>query len=139
MCVAATMLEQLQNLTPNELRERFTGLLQDTAISSKFFLKRTIAYRLQEKKRGKLKTKTQEILERSTTKTNQPQKISYDLDQGQKIVKEYRGKKYEVFVTEKIFTYNGEQFNSLSKIAKLITGKHLSGPLFFNLRKRKHG
>ncbi len=132
------MLETaLKGKTTAELRQEFSDLIPENFPNSRVFLEKMIAYKLQERKYGKLQARYRKALEESTNKIKK-QKVKYDLDQGQKITKEYRGKRYEVFVSEKTYIYNGEQFNSLSKIAKLITGKHLSGPLFFNLRKRKH-
>lgn len=131
-------IEKLKNRNTEELKQKYADLIPANFPKTHVFLLRTIAYKLQERKYGKLKAKYTGILEDSTDKTKK-QKVKYDLDQGQKITKEYRGKKYEVFVYEKKYIYNGEEFNSLSQIAKLITGKHLSGPLFFNLRKRKLG
>ena len=131
-------LEKLEKLSYEELKQKYADIVPENFPRTKVFLIRTIAYKLQERKHGKLKAKYRKVLEESTDRTKK-QKVKYDLDQGQKITKEYRGKTYIVFVYEKKYIYNGEEFNSLSQIAKLITGKHLSGPLFFNLRKRKHG
>ncbi len=138
MVVMQRDIEKLQDASYEELKQKYSDLIPDNFPRTKVFLVRTIAYKLQEKKYGKLKAKYRKILEESTDRTKK-QKVKYDLDQGQKITKEYRGKTYVVLVYEKKYIYNGEEFNSLSQIAKLITGKHLSGPLFFNLRKRKHG
>ena len=33
----------------------------------------------------------------------------------------------------KLFRYKGEEYKTLSEIARLITGTHLSGPRFFGL------
>lgn len=130
--------QELENMSYKELRDKYKELIPENFPKSRVFLIRTIAYKLQEKKYGKLKAKYRKILEESTD-GDKKQKLKYGLDNGQKITKEYRGKSYEVFVYDKKFIYKGEEFNSLSQIAKLITGKHLSGPLFFNLRKRKNG
>mgnify|MGYP002640605724 CR=1 FL=1 len=131
-------IENLKNQSHSELIKQYKSLIPENFPKSRVFLIRTIAYKLQEKKYGRFKAKYQKVLEESTDR-NKKQKVKYDLEQGQKITKEYRGKKYEVIAYDKKFIYNGEEFNSLSQIAKLITGKHLSGPLFFNLRRRKFG
>jgi hypothetical protein len=131
-------IEKLKDKTYEELKKEYANLIPENFPKTHVFLLRTIAYKLQERKYDQLKIKYRKVLEESTDRTKK-QKVKYELDQGQKITKEYRGKKYEVFVYDKKYTYNGQEFNSLSQIAKLITGKHLSGPLFFNLRKRKNG
>lgn len=129
---------ELENMSYQKLREKYKDIVPENFPKSRVFLTRTIAYKLQEKKYGNLKIKYYKFLERYRDKNKIP-KLKYELDKGQKITREYRGKTHEVFVTEKAYIYNGEEFKSLTKVAKIITGKHLSGPLFFNLRKRKHG
>ena len=44
---------------------------------------------------------------------------------------------YIVHVAERGYEYNGSRYDSLSEIARLITGTRRSGPLFFGL-KEKH-
>ncbi len=131
-------IEKLNDKSYEELKQEYAKLIPNNFPKTHVFLVKTIAYKLQEREYGKLKAKYRRVLEESTDRTKK-QKVKYELDQGEKITKEYRGKKYEVFVYDKKYIYNGEEFNNLSQIAKLITGKHLSGPLFFNLRRRKLG
>ncbi|WP_257254742.1 DUF2924 domain-containing protein, partial [Endozoicomonas sp. SESOKO3] len=55
-----------------------------------------------------------------------------------RIVKEYEGETHEVIVTREGFEYRGQIYRSLSGIAKLITGSHWSGPVFFGLKGSSH-
>ena len=50
---------------------------------------------------------------------------------GSQLIREWRGETYRVEVLEKGFVYEGQQYGSLSPIAKAITGSHRSGPQFF--------
>jgi hypothetical protein len=50
------------------------------------------------------------------------------------LVKNYKGKRYEVAVTERGFMYDGELFNSISAVAKNITGTHWNGNRFFGIK-----
>lgn len=52
---------------------------------------------------------------------------------GTLITKEYRGKNIQVKVLENSFEYNNKVYKTLSKIAKEISGSHLSGYTFFKL------
>ncbi|MFH1373978.1 MAG: DUF2924 domain-containing protein [bacterium] len=55
---------------------------------------------------------------------------------GTTITKTYKGKKINVRVLENGFEYAGQQFRSLSALARHITGSIWNGFLFFGLTKR---
>ena len=50
---------------------------------------------------------------------------------GTKLIRSYKGTKYEVLVVDKGFMYSGKVYKSLSAIAKEITGKNWNGKVFF--------
>ncbi len=52
---------------------------------------------------------------------------------GTQLIREWNGRRYQVDVTEDGFRYNGENHQSLSAIALVITGATWSGPRFFGL------
>mgnify|MGYP003684557039 CR=1 FL=1 len=54
--------------------------------------------------------------------------------EGVKLVREYRGKIYEVTALDKGYLYKGEVYSSLSKIAKIITGTHWNGKVWFGVK-----
>jgi hypothetical protein len=54
---------------------------------------------------------------------------------GTRLVREWQGERHEVTVLEKRFSYKSRQFDSLSEIAREITGTRWSGPVFFGLKK----
>lgn len=56
---------------------------------------------------------------------------------GTVIVKEYRGRTILVHVLDEHFEYNGRRFDSLSAIAREITGTKWNGFLFFGLANGK--
>jgi hypothetical protein len=58
---------------------------------------------------------------------------SLSLKPGARLVREWRGRRHTVTVTEDGFEYAGENYPSLTKIAKKITGARWSGPRFFGL------
>lgn len=55
------------------------------------------------------------------------------LSPGTRLVRDWHGATYTVYVTENGFLHDGEDFKSLSKIAYVITGVRWSGPRFFGL------
>ena len=56
---------------------------------------------------------------------------------GARIVRDWKGERYEVHVTEAGYLWRGQSFGSLSAIAKAITGVSRNGPKFFGLRDGK--
>ena len=50
------------------------------------------------------------------------------------IRREYKGETHDVTIVEGGVEYRGRRYRSLSAIAKVITGAHWNGPLFFGLR-----
>lgn len=62
---------------------------------------------------------------------------SSQLQTGARLVKAHGGRNHVVQVTANGFDYEGQQFASLSAIARHITGTHWNGLLFFGLRQRK--
>jgi len=55
---------------------------------------------------------------------------------GTQLVREWNGRIYRVSVTPDGFEMDGENYTSLSAVAKRITGAEWSGPRFFGLKKR---
>ena len=55
---------------------------------------------------------------------------------GAKLVREWRGETHTVIVGEDGFEWRGRRWQSLSVIAREITGSHWSGPRFFGLTER---
>ena len=57
---------------------------------------------------------------------------------GTVLTRTWHGEQIRVEVTaDGGFIHNGERFQSLSAVAKRVTGQHWSGPRFFNLTTRK--
>ena len=56
------------------------------------------------------------------------------LMQGSLLTRDWNGKTYRVEVSAGGFTYDGEEYSSLSVIARTITGSRWNGPRFFGLR-----
>jgi len=53
---------------------------------------------------------------------------------GTRLLREWQGETHEVIVTDNGYRYAGQQYASLSRIARLITGTRWSGPLFFGVK-----
>jgi hypothetical protein len=55
------------------------------------------------------------------------------LPPGTRIVREWRGERHVINVTQDGFEHRGTVYDSLSEIARSITGTRWSGPRFFGL------
>jgi len=56
---------------------------------------------------------------------------------GAVLVRKWKGHSHRVSVLDEGFTYEGKTYDSLSVIARLITGTRWNGPRFFGLRGEK--
>ncbi len=56
---------------------------------------------------------------------------------GTRLLRQWHDQTHVVTVTEKGYEYQGSRYQSLSEIARLITGTRWSGPLFFGMKAHK--
>jgi hypothetical protein len=103
-----------------------------------------LAYKLQEQAYGGLKPDVKRRLRelaatfsRETKKGGRQFTVTTRIKPGTRLIRQWEGKTHQVMVIESGFEYNGEQYKSLSVIARLITGTRWSGPMFFGLKGRR--
>jgi len=138
----ASEIAALQSLDVAQLRARWRTLYQTEAPSrfSRDLLTRAVAYRLQERALGGLKPTTRRLFQRiaADAHARRPLKLTpvRELEPGAVLIREWGGVKYKVVVLESGFSLRGQRYRSLSQVARLITGSHWSGPLFFGLKNR---
>jgi hypothetical protein len=101
-------------------------------------MRRRIAYELQVRAYGGLKTETRQQLKKlyqafkaDPAYTPLP---NYGLKPGTMLTREWKGTTYRVGVMDDGFEFQGQRYRSLSEIAGLITGTKWSGPAFFGFR-----
>jgi hypothetical protein len=113
-----------------EWRRRFGG--PPPMHRSVDFLRRQIAWRLQEARYGGLDRATRRLLisKKAPARVRGPV-----LSPGVRLTREWQGRPHHVEVLAKGFLYNGRAFDSLSEVAREITGVRWNGPRFFGLRK----
>ena len=100
--------------------------------SSREFLRRRLAYRIQEIMYGGLDP----ALKAALTVGNAPVKPTMTLRDGTKIVREWHGREYEVIVRGEKYEYAGKLYRSLSGVARAITNTNWNGNEFFGIKKR---
>ena len=100
-----------------------------------------LAYRLQEQAYGGLKPFTRKRLQKLAVDLGQKQKarpsLVPQLRAGTKLLRQWQGQMHEVVVADEGFDYRSKRYESLSEIARQITGTRWSGPLFFGLKNRQ--
>jgi Protein of unknown function (DUF2924) len=99
---------------------------------------RVLAYRLQEQELGALSAATRRRLRQqaSALQANPDAAISSrpPIKPGTRLVREWKQEVHVVEADGEGYQYKGSHYESLSEIARLITGTRWSGPLFFGLK-----
>jgi hypothetical protein len=100
-----------------------------------------LAYKLQENAYGGLKPEIRAELRRVARSlengtTSRGRLIRHRLKSGTRIYRRWRSEMHEVFVTNSGFEHRGLTYQSLSELARRITGTRWSGPAFFGLHKK---
>ena len=97
--------------------------------------------RLQEQAYDGLKPATRKRLQKLTAELEQSRKsplaLLPQLKTGTKLLRQWQGEMHEVLVADEGFEYRGKRYESLSEIAREITGTRWSGPLFFGLKQSR--
>lgn len=129
--------DRLAKMKPAELRSRWREVYRRVAPDiGPDFLRRGIAYRLQERGQGSLTSSTRREIERQIKRLGRHDGVtvsSPSLKPGTRLVRSWRGRMHQVLVLEDGFEFDGRRYGSLTQIASDITGAHWSGPRFFGL------
>jgi hypothetical protein len=143
----------LQRLTIGQLRQRFVELFGEaTAASNRTWLIKRIAWRRQALAEGDLSQRARrraaELAQDAdlrlnpprgkTTPATAPEPVSLPAPSdprlpppGTILTRPYKGQQLQVQVLTEGFAYAGRVYASLSAVAKVITGTHTNGFLFF--------
>ena len=101
-------------------------------------LRRSLAYRLQEGVYGGLSAATRRELDRLVAQIEKNPGARPSLPRrikpGSVLARDWKGKSHRVTVLARGFEYEARHYESLSEVARLITGTRWNGPRFFGLR-----
>src|SRR6202022_1310955 len=134
-------LSRLPKLDISELREEWRRLYETDASPhlSRELLIRAVAHRTQEAALGGLRPELQRQLRHIAQEVKQTgegaRRFRPQLKPGTRLMREWQGRTYEVVVLDDGFSWQGTRGNSLSAIARKITGTAWSGPLFFGVKR----
>lgn len=144
MTALSEQLAALEAMPPAELRaawrEQYRSLAPNIGPD---LLRRGIAWRMQARVYGGLTVATRRAIDKSLAQLEKTGEVGSTRDltikTGTRLVRSWQGKTYHVLVLDDGFEHDGRRYDSLSQIARAITGAHWSGPRFFGLRKRRSG
>lgn len=104
---------------------------------------RILGYRLQEHAFGSLSNRSvarlRELAKHFGASCNLEARSVPTIKPGTRLIRQWQSETHIVHVEEHGYEYKGTRHDSLSEIARLITGTRRSGPLFFGLRRPKAG
>jgi hypothetical protein len=137
----------LRDLDLKGLRARWHSVLQRPAPDHlpRHLLFAIIAYRIQADRLGDLDHVTRQLLDRTGAKETgtamSARLVSFDqkrneLAPGTVLVRQWDRRSQQVMVMSDGFAWNGQTYDSLSKVAFAITGTNCNGPRFFGLREK---
>src|SRR3954453_16528327 len=135
----------LRGLDLNGLRARWHSVLQRPAPDHlpRHLLLAIIVYRIQADRFGDLDGETRQLLDRTDPKESAAgmsarllkfDRNGYELTPGTVLVREWDQRSQRVMVMSDGFAWNGQTYDSLSKVAFAITGTKWNGPRFFGPR-----
>ena len=134
-------LAALPTLSAHQLRLKWQDLRcgEPTAASSRDLMIREIAYKMQERAHGGLAPAIKRRLRALAAEVEANGAGAFApallLKPGTRLLREWGGKTHTVTVLDDGFEYESERHQSLTQIARRITGSHWSGARFFGLRK----
>ena len=141
-------IAHLRGLDLKGLRARWHSVFQRPAPAHlpRHLLFAITAYRIQADRLGDLGHETKQVLDRTDAKstgvTMSARLVSFDqkrteLTPGTVLVREWDRRSQRVMVMPDGFAWNGQTYDSLSKVAFAITGTKWNGPRFFGLRDKE--
>jgi hypothetical protein len=141
----ADEIAHLRGLDLKGLRSRWQAVFQRPPPDHlpRHLLFAIIAYRVQADRSGDLSHETRQVLDRTEAGSAVSARlVSFDqkrteLTPGTVLVREWDQRSQRVMVMADGFAWNGQTYDSLSKVAFAITGTKWNGPRFFGLRDKE--
>lgn len=131
-----TEIQRIQKLKPDEVtalwRETFKREVPKAL--TRDLLARTICWHIQERVFGGHGPAILKLLANYAKGQHVEADRLRRLKPGTELVREYQGERHTVVITGDGYLWRGEAYQSLSAIARAITGSNWNGPRFFGLR-----
>jgi hypothetical protein len=139
----ARELKDLDTRGDDELKDRWRSLYGTNPPQKihRSLLIAAVAHRMQENALGALKPSVRRHLiqgaNNPATSRPSPHSPSLRPRAGTVLVRDWGGVTHQAKVLEDGILFRSKRYKSLSEVARLITGSHWSGPLFFGLKTRR--
>jgi hypothetical protein len=132
-------LAALATMSPAQLRGRWLQTFKSAAPDvGHRLLALALAHRLQVRTNGNLSSRHARELDRLASKYAKTGELDLDsaasLKVGTRLVRQWQGATHQVEIVDAGYLYQDRQYQSLSQVARAITGSNWSGPRFFGLR-----
>jgi len=127
-------LARLTTLSSAELKADW-GRLTGTPVPrvSPSLLRLALAWEIQARAYGGLSRETTRTLDQLAAAKTRTSAVT----PGMRLIREWAGKAHVVTIGEdKVIRWNEREYNSLSEVARAITGTRWSGPAFFGLKRK---
>lgn len=133
-----TQFAALTTMSSAQLREEWARQFdREAPLLTDALLQRMIGHRLQEKRHGALPAMVLRELNRSGDDGADVSRVApVEIRPGTRFVREWHGQTISVEALDCGFQWNGQNYASLTAIAREVTGVHWSGPRFFGLTSR---
>lgn len=132
-------LEALESKSHAELKAQYEDLTGDTPPKriGRTLLKLAVAYEIQRQNHKALTARVYRKLAKLANADDFKETIAKPkraMKPGGRLVREWHGRTYEVYVADDGVFMDGKRYKSLSSVARTITGAQWNGPRFFGLR-----
>jgi len=141
-------IAQLSDLDVKGLRARWQSIFQRSPPPHlpRHLLFAVLAFRIQVDRLGDLDHETKKVLDRTNAnesglamadRLKSLDRKQTDLTPGTVLVREWDRRSHRVMVLAGGFAWNGQSYDSLTKVTFAITGTRWNGPRFFGLRDKQ--
>ncbi|MEL6362501.1 MAG: DUF2924 domain-containing protein [Pseudomonadota bacterium] len=129
----------LEEMSHAELKTQYHDLTGEPSPKQigRTLLKLAVAYEIQRKSHKALVARVHRKLEKLAKADDVSKAVNTpkrSMKPGGRLVREWHGKTYEVYVADDGVYMDGKRYASLSSVARAITGAQWNGPRFFGLR-----
>lgn len=134
-------IEKLRSLSIADLKDRWRAHFKHPAPKyfRREFLVRAIAYQLQVEAFGGLSRETKKKLQQIASALrdgNDPTFTASRIRPGTKLIRSWKGETHIVSALAEGFEWKRKRYDSLSEVARAITGTRWNGLLFFGVKRR---
>jgi hypothetical protein len=134
----------LKTLSIPKLKQKWRELFEaEPPVYNRRFIEHRLAYRIQELTYGGLKPETIKRLRALAEELDggkperRKQRVQSRPVSGTRLVREWQGVEHHVTVRDDGYEYQGRPYQSLSALARAITGTRWNGWVFFGLKSRQ--